>query len=214
MPPSPKTIIPTAVLAMGAIAIAPAPAPATAGEHAFQRQLSRLSKRAEPRPQESKSSEKKDEKDEVAPEPATAELDLSDRAADAGAVIEGFGVPIFLLPIYQAAGTEYGIRWEVLAAINEIETDYGRNLNLSSAGAEGWMQFMPTTWKDYGLDANRDGQKDPYNPVDAIFSAARYLDAAATPRIRAQRSGPTTTLTGTWTMSSPALDAWHRSPPG
>src|SRR5436853_4944388 len=37
----------------------------------------------------------------------------------------------FLLPIYQAAGMQYGIRWEVLAAINEIETDYGRNLNIS-----------------------------------------------------------------------------------
>ena len=42
---------------------------------------------------------------------------------------------------------QYGIRWEVLAAINEIETDYGRNLNVSSAGALGWMQFMPATWK-------------------------------------------------------------------
>ena len=39
------------------------------------------------------------------------------------------------------------MRWEVLAAINEIETDYGRNLNVSSAGAVGWMQFMPSTWK-------------------------------------------------------------------
>src|SRR4051812_17690305 len=43
-------------------------------------------------------------------------------------VIQKFRVPIFLLPIYQAAGIQYGIRWEVLAAINEIETDYGRNL--------------------------------------------------------------------------------------
>ena len=73
---------------------------------------------------------------------------------------------------------QYGVRWEVLAAINEIETDYGRNLNVSSAGALGWMQFMPATWKMYGVDANRDGEKDPYNPVDAIFAAARYLRAA------------------------------------
>src|SRR3712207_4035836 len=82
------------------------------------------------------------------------------------------------MPIYQAAGTEYGIRWEYLAAINEIETDYGRNLNVSSAGALGWMQFMPATWKQYGVDANGDRRKDPYNPVDAIFAAARYLRAA------------------------------------
>jgi hypothetical protein len=92
--------------------------------------------------------------------------------------IDKFRIPPFLLPIYQAAGIEYGIRWEVLAAINEIETDYGRNLNISSAGALGWMQFMPATWKAYGTDANRDGRKDPFNPVDAIFAAARYLRAA------------------------------------
>ena len=93
-------------------------------------------------------------------------------------VIDKFKVPIFLLPIYQAAGIQYGIRWEVLAAINEIETDYGRNLRVSSAGAVGWMQFMPSTWKLYGTDGNGDGKADPYNPVDAIFSAARYLKAA------------------------------------
>jgi hypothetical protein len=93
-------------------------------------------------------------------------------------IIRKFRVPPFLLPIYQAAGIEYGIRWEILAAINEIETDYGRNLNVSSAGALGWMQFMPSTWKAYGTDANKDRRKDPYNPVDAIFAAARYLKAA------------------------------------
>ena len=92
--------------------------------------------------------------------------------------IDKFRIPPFLLPIYQAAGIEYGVRWEVLAAINEIETDYGRNLNVSSAGALGWMQFMPATWETYGVDANQDGLKDPYNPVDAIFAAARYLRAA------------------------------------
>ena len=93
-------------------------------------------------------------------------------------VIRKFRVPVFLLPIYQAAGTQYGIRWEILAAINEIETDYGRNLNISSAGALGWMQFMPPTWKAYGVDANKDGKKDPFNPVDAIFAAANYLNAS------------------------------------
>jgi hypothetical protein len=93
-------------------------------------------------------------------------------------IIRKFRVPPFLLSIYQAAGIEYGIRWEVLAAINEIETDYGRNLSVSSAGAVGWMQFMPSTWQTYGTDANEDGRKDPYNPVDAIFAAARYLHAA------------------------------------
>ena len=68
--------------------------------------------------------------------------------------------------------------WQVLAGINEIETDYGRNLSISSAGAVGWMQFLPSTWKRWGVDANGDGIADPYNPVDAIFTAARYLQAA------------------------------------
>jgi murein DD-endopeptidase MepM/ murein hydrolase activator NlpD len=92
--------------------------------------------------------------------------------------IDKFRIPPFLLPIYQAAGIQYGVRWEVLAAINEIETDYGRNLNVSTAGAVGWMQFMPSTWSTYGVDANGDEVRDPYNPADAIFAAARYLRAA------------------------------------
>ena len=66
----------------------------------------------------------------------------------------------------------------MLAAINEVETDYGRDLSVSSAGAEGWMQFLPAAWAQYGVDANGDGFKDPYNPADAIFAAARYLRAA------------------------------------
>ncbi len=92
--------------------------------------------------------------------------------------IESFRIPPFLLPIYQAAGTAYDIPWQVLAAINEVETDYGRDLNVSSAGAEGWMQFLPSSWARYGVDANGDGYEDPYNPADAIFAAARYLQAA------------------------------------
>jgi murein DD-endopeptidase MepM/ murein hydrolase activator NlpD len=95
-----------------------------------------------------------------------------------GFFIESFQVPPFLLPIFQAAGTAYGVPWQVLAAINEVETDYGRDLSVSSAGAEGWMQFLPAEWAQYGVDANGDGFKDPYNPADAIFAAARYLRAA------------------------------------
>ena len=79
--------------------------------------------------------------------------------------------------IWQAAGNAYGIPWEVLAAINKVETDFGRNLGPSSAGAVGWMQFMPSTWARWGMDANGDGIADPNNPTDAIFSAARYLAA-------------------------------------
>jgi transglycosylase-like protein with SLT domain len=93
-------------------------------------------------------------------------------------VIDSFEIPPFLLPIYQACGTEYSIPWQVLASINRIETAFGTNLNVSSAGAMGWMQFIPSSWQAYGTDANEDGRKDPYNPVDAICAAARYLKAA------------------------------------
>jgi hypothetical protein len=93
-------------------------------------------------------------------------------------VIDSFEIPPFLLPIYQACGTEYGIPWEVLASINKIETGFGTNLNVSSAGALGWMQFLPSSWEQFGLDANGDGKKDPYNPVDAICAAAHYLKLA------------------------------------
>jgi hypothetical protein len=90
-------------------------------------------------------------------------------------VIDQFEIPPFLLPIYQACGTQYGIPWPVLAAINKIETAFGTNVNVSSAGAVGWMQFMPDTWRTWGVDATGDRKADPYNPVDAICSAARYL---------------------------------------
>jgi len=94
------------------------------------------------------------------------------------------GVPPILVPIYQRAAGAYGLGPHgpaILAGINEVETAFGTNLNVSSAGAEGWMQFMPSTWETYGVDANNDGVADPYNPEDAIFAAARYLSAAGMP---------------------------------
>jgi Transglycosylase SLT domain len=89
-----------------------------------------------------------------------------------------YRIPLFLLPIYQAAAIQYDVPWQILAAINEVETDYGTDLSVSTAGAVGWMQFMPQTWLGYGVDATDAGYADPYNPVDAIFAAARYLHAA------------------------------------
>jgi len=93
-------------------------------------------------------------------------------------------VPAFLPPIYQAAAQAYDLGPagpSVLAATNEIESGFGQNLGPSSAGAVGWMQFMPSTWASYGVDANSDGVKDPNDPNDAIFAAARYLRAAGMP---------------------------------
>jgi murein DD-endopeptidase MepM/ murein hydrolase activator NlpD len=83
-----------------------------------------------------------------------------------------------LLGLWQRAGAAYGIPWQVLGAINKIESNFGRNMGPSSAGAIGWMQFMPGTWLRWGVDANGDGVADPWNPTDAVFSAARYLAAA------------------------------------
>jgi len=117
----------------------------------------------------------------ISPSALTPSLPFSLQSSIAGVpgfFIESFRIPPFLLPIFQAAGTAYGVPWQVLAAINEVETDYGRDLSVSSAGAEGWMQFLPAEWAQYGVDANGDGFKDPYNPADAIFAAARYLRAA------------------------------------
>jgi membrane-bound lytic murein transglycosylase B len=94
------------------------------------------------------------------------------------------GVPPVLIPIYQRAAAKYGLGPQgpaVLAGINEVETGFGSNMGPSSAGALGWMQFMPASWDEYGLDANGDGVADPYNPEDAIFAAASYLSIAGMP---------------------------------
>ena len=108
-----------------------------------------------------------------------------------------------LVGIYRNAGYQYGIDWRVLAAINRVETNFGHNTHVSSAGAVGWMQFLPSTWRRWGVDASGDGIADPYDPQDAIFSAARYLDAAgARTRHPRARSSPTTTPTGTSTRCS------------
>ncbi len=94
------------------------------------------------------------------------------------------GAPAALLPIYQGASDAYALGPEgpgVLAAINGIESGFGANLGPSSAGAVGWMQFLPSTWAVYGVDANADGKADPNNPQDAIYAAASYLRAAGMP---------------------------------
>jgi membrane-bound lytic murein transglycosylase B len=93
-------------------------------------------------------------------------------------------VPAQLIPIYQGASARYRLGSQgpaILAGINAVETGFGTDLGPSSAGAEGWMQFMPSTWAEWGVDANGDGVADPNNPEDAIYAAARYLAAAGMP---------------------------------
>jgi Transglycosylase SLT domain len=107
-------------------------------------------------------------------------LALADHSAyvDVGYAPATHSSPDTLRALWQSAGARYGIPWQVLAAINKVETDDGRVRGTSSAGAVGWMQFLPSTWRQYGVDANGDGIADPQDPADAIYSAARYLEAA------------------------------------
>ena len=75
-----------------------------------------------------------------------------------------------LLTFYRKAQSATGIPWQVLAAVNLVETGLGRIDGVSVAGATGPMQFLPSTWAERGI-----GQGDIRNPHDAIQAAARYL---------------------------------------
>ncbi len=108
--------------------------------------------------------------------------DTSNCGAEATGAVKG--VPAKLVPIYQEASARFGLGARgpaILAAINFTETGFGTNLNTSSAGAQGWMQFMPATWSAYGVDGDRDGDKDTNDPWDAIHAAANYLRASGAP---------------------------------
>lgn len=92
--------------------------------------------------------------------------------------------PANLIPLYEAAAARYrlGVRGPaILAAINFVETSFGTNMATSSAGANGWMAFLPSTWAEWGVDGDGDGDKDPYSAPDAIFSAANYLRDSGAP---------------------------------
>ncbi|MFI7633362.1 lytic murein transglycosylase [Nonomuraea sp. NPDC049400] len=88
------------------------------------------------------------------------------------------GRPGSYLELYKAAATRCpGLSWTVLAAIGQVESSHGRNNGPSSAGALGPMQFMPATWKHYGVDGDGDGKRDIWSPYDAVPGAANYLCA-------------------------------------
>jgi hypothetical protein len=76
--------------------------------------------------------------------------------------------PATLLADYRAAQAATGVGWSYLAAINFVETDFGRVAGPSSAGARGPMQFMPATWAMYG-------HGNIHRPRDAILAAGRFL---------------------------------------
>jgi len=94
------------------------------------------------------------------------------------------GVPEPLRPIFVRAATAYDLGPDgpaVLAGLTSVESGFGQNMGPSSAGAIGWTQFLPSTWAHYGVDADGDGQRDPYDPDDAIHASARYLRANGAP---------------------------------
>src|SRR4051812_21520145 len=76
-----------------------------------------------------------------------------------------------LLSFYKQAERRFGIRWELLAAINFVESDFGRARTTAAANAQGPMQFQPATWRGYGLGGN------VYPARDAILGAANLLAA-------------------------------------
>jgi hypothetical protein len=91
------------------------------------------------------------------------------------------GRPDDYLTLFQDSAKLYcpGMSWTVLAAIGQIESGDGQNDGPSSAGALGPMQFMPGTWRIWGMDAfGQTGPPDIMNAYDAVPSAAAYLCAA------------------------------------
>ena len=104
-----------------------------------------------------------------------------------GEAVGGLGpkVPRRLAPIYERAAARYRLGEQgpsILAAINWVETGFGRDMGTSSAGAIGWMQFLPESWASFGVDGDGDGRKNPYDPWDAIFAAAHLLRLSGAPR--------------------------------
>jgi membrane-bound lytic murein transglycosylase MltF len=77
---------------------------------------------------------------------------------------------------YLEAQRRSGVAWQLLAAVNFVESDFGRMREASVAGAQGPMQFMPSSWRTYGLGGN------VHDPHDAILGAANYLRAAGARR--------------------------------
>jgi soluble lytic murein transglycosylase-like protein len=77
---------------------------------------------------------------------------------------------------YLEAQRRFGVAWNVLAAVNYVESAFNKLRNSSTAGAQGPMQFIPSTWRRYGLGGN------VHDPHDAILGAANYLHANGAPR--------------------------------
>lgn len=77
---------------------------------------------------------------------------------------------------YISAQAKYGVPWEVIAAVHYTETGQRGDTAISSyAGAQGPMQFMPSTFRAYSVDGDGDGQALIGDVDDAIYTAANYM---------------------------------------
>ena len=114
----------------------------------------------------------------VAADPGQALTDITDSPS----VLALSTIPPTYLTLYiQAARTCPGLPWSVLAGIGTVESDNGRShapgvhSGTNTAGAEGPMQFLPATFRQYAVNADRTAPLSPYNPADAIYTAAAML---------------------------------------
>lgn len=84
----------------------------------------------------------------------------------------------YLQALYKRAGDAYGVPWKLIEAVHQVETGKsGSTSRANPSGATGPMQFMPGTWRAYGVDGNGDGTTDISNLEDAVFGGAKYLAA-------------------------------------
>ena len=92
------------------------------------------------------------------------------------------GIPVDYLAWYSGAAQGCpGLPWSVLAGIGKVESNHGRSrlpgvrTGANSAGAEGPMQFLPATFAEFAVNADPGHRLTPYDPADAIYTAARML---------------------------------------
>lgn len=98
-------------------------------------------------------------------------------------------IPPRYLALYEHAARTYSLDWAILAAIGKVECDHGRDPDpscthegaVNSAGAGGPAQFLAATWAQYGVDGDRDGNRDRWNPADAVPAMGNYLRASGAP---------------------------------
>ncbi len=126
---------------LAAPAATPAPQPAPSGGTAVEGPAEEKTEASEPAPENEPA---------AGAVPAPTPSEIFEVPSIPSSSCASSGVPPVLIPIYQRAADAYGLGPQgaaILAGINEIETAFGTNMGPSSAGAVGWMQFMPSTWE-------------------------------------------------------------------